>query len=256
MAFERFETLADLFLRYLRQGDDFLERTRYFGLATSDEDAGGDDGVEGFPTQEFFVVRALEKLLGEVCDRLGKADVVAHVGDEMEGVLEGLFAGLLGDLVRGPLKLPRHPSVTVAEGDDRLEVVGAIEERVGRSTHTRRIVAFVVGKRTPLRPRINNPVPKYLPTSTANQVTLLVVLNQRRRVFRIQGGAVYADESDVEILTELVILLRGRDLGREKSEGHGCSAVACLCSNSLIVVSRRSTKFLTGNLPGKKNQGK
>lgn len=149
MAFERFETLADLFLRYLCQGDDFLERTRYFGLATSDEDAGGDDGVEGFPTQEFFVVRALEKLLGEVCDRLGKADVVAHVGDEMEGVLEGLFACLLGDLVRGPLKLPRHPSVTVAEGDDRLEVVGAIEERVGRSTHTRRIVAFVVGKRTP-----------------------------------------------------------------------------------------------------------
>ena len=65
---ERLVALPERLLRHVRQVTNLSKRSRNVRLATGDEYACSDDGLEGLSTEKLFFVRALVELLGDVAD--------------------------------------------------------------------------------------------------------------------------------------------------------------------------------------------
>lgn len=145
----------DLF-RDAGEGDDFFKRARDAALLAGDKDARGNDGRLVLVAQDLFLVDALEEHLCRVDDALGEADRLAHGRNLSERVLQistGPTLLVLGDSLRRHLEGACDSGVVVLERDDGRELVGGVEERVGGTSDSRRVVALGIGKGTPCTTR-------------------------------------------------------------------------------------------------------
>jgi len=82
---EGFVALSEGLFRHLRELADLPETTRDMGLATSDEDASGNDGFHWLSSEEFFFVGALVDLLRNITNRLRERKLLAHCRNVSEG---------------------------------------------------------------------------------------------------------------------------------------------------------------------------
>jgi len=93
---EGFVALPKDLLRHMRQVAYFSERPRDVGLSACDEDAGSNDRVQGFPSQQLFLVGALVQLFRDVADSFRKRELITPAGNIAErGKKVALGAGAL-----------------------------------------------------------------------------------------------------------------------------------------------------------------
>lgn len=132
------------------QSHNLLERPRYSSLPAGNEDAGGDNGILTLSLEQLLLVHALEELLARVDNRPRKTDDIAHGADIAVCRLKVTTAALiLRDSRSGHLEGFGCSRVAVLERNDGRELLGRVEERILRTSYTRRVVALGVGKGAP-----------------------------------------------------------------------------------------------------------
>ncbi len=104
----------------------------------------------------------------------------------------------------GPLQIPRSTRATIPVSDARLELlVDAVQQRVACCTDTRRVIAVLVGKRTPFGSSIDDVLAHDESAIGANQIARVELFGQIRWVHL----AVTADQTHVEVGNKVIFAL-------------------------------------------------
>ncbi|KAI3478596.1 hypothetical protein L1887_59441 [Cichorium endivia] len=197
------ETLANVLLGHARERTDLRERSRHVVHLACHVDRGRNDGIRLLATQDLLLLDSSVRLLGHIRHCARQMDRVALALDVFKRI-QHVAVPRAGRTVHRPLQVARSSRATIAIADARLELfVDAIQQRIACRSDTRRVIAVLVGKRTPFRSRVDDVLAHHKSAVSANQVARVKLLGQVRRV-RL---AVAADQSHIEIGDKIVLAL-------------------------------------------------
>lgn len=140
--FQDLEGASNLLLGNVCHLEDLTEASLLVVLSTGYKDASGNDGVLRLALEQLCVVRHLVEHLCRLSRRSANVLAVAERCDLPIGRLERLVDLVVVALVVRPREIT-HSHATVAEADFRLEL-GAVQQRVGGISDTRRIIVTLV----------------------------------------------------------------------------------------------------------------
>lgn len=230
------EALPNELLADIGQLTDLGERSRDFVGLASTVDGCCNDGIRLLSTENLVLFDLLEHVLCRLRDGAREMNNIAFALDVFKGVKDDTILRS-PRATHGSLQIPSSACATVAETDARVELVGeAIHEGAIGLADTRGVVAFFIGKCTPLRSSIDDLVAYDHATIATDEVSARKLLDE---VWRIVS-ALWTDETHTKIGNEVI-------LGLLLSFGRGRVArglvVSCQGERLCIGINRLSTVF-------------
>jgi len=102
-------------------------------------------------------------------DKFGQTDSLTHGRNILVSLQQVALTLDSSDSTMGPVQVPSCTRAAVSLRDHRVQL-WAIEQRIGRRTHTGWIISLVIGKCTPLRTGVHDPIAQHQPTVCANKI--------------------------------------------------------------------------------------
>ena len=163
--------LAHLLLGDVGQDGDLLEGAREPFCPAGNVDAGSHDALRVLPPEDLLLLHRLEHELRPVHYGLAEPVAVAEGLDQVEAVDQRAVRR-----PEGALHLRLAQSVAVRPAHYYRVQLLAVEERVGRTPHPRRVARPRVVHHPPLLARVDNPLLDYTAAVLANRLPVPRIL--------------------------------------------------------------------------------